>query len=803
MTAVALWVRAEWRRSLGSLVALAALLALSGGVVLALAAGTRRADTSLDRFAKAVGMPDITLSAPVQDAAPNIEAFNEHLPLVHQAAAIDGVASTSVEAWYALIDENEVQPGKLVEPFIMGLSALSEDAPTPVRVLRGQWPGPTEDAVVVNETAEREGHVVGSTITFRSVPPSGFEPWAEADANLPDDSLLTGPTITVRVAAVIRQFEEIGHDQQPFVAITPGFEAHHAADVAHCDCFVRARTDGSRPIAEVEHDLVALYAPYHMEPVPPDPGIEPARLAIEVEVTTLRIATVVAALAALLLVGQAFGRTIGRIGSIHGVRRSLGMTTGQLVLGALASVAPALVAGLLGAIGVAIVLSGLFPVGLAKLAEIDPGLRVDPRLFSVYGPLLLLTGLALCALLSWRAAVGRRGVAPGASRSLSRWFHRPAPALGASFALDPLGGGTRSRVVAATTAASVALAVGAALTVVTVASSTDHLQDTPGVFGASGEFAFLSNGQTGVDDALAAAKAQPAVHTITEYIAADTDTTGELTVDHAGRSTAVQPAVYRSEGGAGLPALMSGALPDSRDEVAIGRRTAQDLHAHVGDHIDLETDDGRTLPLVVTGTVVAWGEDTSENAFVVTRDTLEDAVCSADSCDLERNVFASTDDADAQAALLDAGFRKTPPPANVGRLDQVGAIPWYLAGFLGVLGLAGIGHALASSLRRRGSDLAIVRALGLTGRRAARSLSWQAGIAASLGLVAGIVLGLVVGRAIWSVIADSLGVLYEPILPLVALPLVAAGAVGGSLVLATVPAARARRLRPAEQLHAE
>ncbi|HEX9260487.1 MAG TPA: hypothetical protein VF855_13185, partial [Acidimicrobiales bacterium] len=91
MSAVTFWVRAEWRRSVGALVTLALLLALAGGVVLALAAGARRADTSLDRFASRVSLPDLTLSASIPDVADDIAAFNRHTSLVDEAAAVDGV----------------------------------------------------------------------------------------------------------------------------------------------------------------------------------------------------------------------------------------------------------------------------------------------------------------------------------------------------------------------------------------------------------------------------------------------------------------------------------------------------------------------------------------------------------------------------------------------------------------------------------------------------------------------------------------------------------------------------------------
>src|SRR6187455_699951 len=111
MTAIAMWVRREWRRSIGSLVALVALLTVAGGVVLAFAAGARRADTVLDRFSAKTQVPDVILAAPIGEGDVSIEQFNTHLALVDQAAAIEGVESVAVQSWWALVPADSVAPG--------------------------------------------------------------------------------------------------------------------------------------------------------------------------------------------------------------------------------------------------------------------------------------------------------------------------------------------------------------------------------------------------------------------------------------------------------------------------------------------------------------------------------------------------------------------------------------------------------------------------------------------------------------------------------------------------------------------
>src|SRR6187455_2122428 len=128
MTAIAMWVRREWRRSIGSLVALVALLTLAGGVVLAFAAGARRADTVLDRFSAQSQVPDLMFGSRILEGDVSVEQFNTHLDLVDQAAAIEGVEAVAVQSWWALAPAESVEPGESVSAFMIGYSALSDGA---------------------------------------------------------------------------------------------------------------------------------------------------------------------------------------------------------------------------------------------------------------------------------------------------------------------------------------------------------------------------------------------------------------------------------------------------------------------------------------------------------------------------------------------------------------------------------------------------------------------------------------------------------------------------------------------------
>src|SRR6185503_15447680 len=92
-------------------------------------------------------------------------------------------------------------------------------------------------------------------------------------------------------------------------------------------------------------------------------------------------------------------------------------------------------------------------------------------------------------------------------------------------------------------------------------------------------------------------------------------------------------------------------------------------------------------------------------------------------------------------------------PDELHNLRHVSALPTLLALFLGVLGAAAVGHVLFSSVRRRGKDFAVLRALGVTGRGARTVIGAQGSSIAIAGLLIGVPLGMIAGRADWRAVA--------------------------------------------------
>ena len=100
-------------------------------------------------------------------------------------------------------------------------------------------------------------------------------------------------------------------------------------------------------------------------------------------------------------------------------------------------------------------------------------------------------------------------------------------------------------------------------------------------------------------------------------------------------------------------------------------------------------------------------------------------------------------------------------PQDVTYLRNVRTLPKALAGFLVLLGLGALGHLLATAVRRRRHDLAVLRAIGFRPLQVAVCVVWQA-VTVSVGLALGIPLGIAAGRWSWRWVADATPLLYVP-----------------------------------------
>ena len=142
-------------------------------------------------------------------------------------------------------------------------------------------------------------------------------------------------------------------------------------------------------------------------------------------------------------------------------------------------------------------------------------------------------------------------------------------------------------------------------------------------------------------------------------------------------------------------------------------------------------------------------------------------------------------------------------PTDLVNFGQVQNLPLLLAGLVALLAAATLAHTLATSIRRRRRDFAILKMLGFVPPQVRSTVAWQATTFVSVALLIGIPVGIAVGRVVWTAFATQLGTVPEPATPPVRLLLTIAGAIVLANVIAAIPAVIAGRMRPAPALRAE
>jgi ABC-type lipoprotein release transport system permease subunit len=530
--------------------------------------------------------------------------------------------------------------------------------------------------------------------------------------------------------------------------------------------------------------------------------------AIDVEVTALWTFSAAAALAGLIIIGQALVRHASRTNAEQRALAAMGLARRDRALASALAVAPAIVGGLLGAVLVSVALSPLFPRGLARLAEVDPGIHVDGQMLLI-GGVVLGTALVAAAFAAGLIA-GReeRDGAPRPSRVERLLEALPAvPALGARLTLAR---NRRGAAPAWAGAAAVAVGVAGVLAVTTVDRSVQHLLAAPALYGAPWQIEGpLDTGERAASEALAV---DPDVEMVAEQLVPAGETGMQAT--GPGGSASVEPFTFDVARGA-VPLVIEDGRAPGPGEVAVGAEILERLGAGLGDAIEI---DGFADPVAVTivGRTVNAGNDELDQGFYVPPETFDallrdcppgedDPYCVAVAHGVGVQV---RDGADVEATLarlrtIEPRLRLTERPSVVDSLNEIGSTPAWLGAFLVGLGLAGFAHALLTGSRRSHRDLAVARALGLRPREAAEAVRWAAALITLAGAGVGILLGLLAGRLVWQRLVDGVGALLETELSVAAVILAPVCAVAAALLVAIVPSRRAATLSPGAVLRAE
>ena len=472
-------LRTRWRSWLG----LAVLIGLVGGAAVAAAAGARRTETAYPRFVRAQNGYDLITGGFSGNIDPaRALAQIEALPEVAQWTRVD------VAAWTAILPSGRVAPA----PELVAVTDLTGRAGFRLnrfKVISGRMAdlhAPAE-AMIDFPTADREGLRVGSVIRYIVGGP---------DAK-------PAKLAAVRIVGIVAspgQFPAVGASSTfSSVYVTPAFVRsngirpsprdaslliwlrHGAAGRAAFLRQMRAAGLGGVDIPDVQQTQTA--------------GIQRS---IRLESQALWALSVLIGLAAFAIAGQSLARQTYLESADLPALRALGFSRAQLV--SLGAVRAAIigVASACVAVPVAVLLSPLTPVGLAQIAEPDPGFTFDalPLLLgAIFTVFLALLAAAVPAWTAARTAARGEGREPGRRRSpafthaLARAWRSPAAATGIRMALQPGRGRTAVPVRSAIFGAT--LSVAALTASLVFAASLGHLLDTPRLSGFTWD-AFVS-----------------------------------------------------------------------------------------------------------------------------------------------------------------------------------------------------------------------------------------------------------------------------------------------------------------------
>jgi hypothetical protein len=488
--------------------------------------------------------------------------------------------------------------------------------------------------------------------------------------------------------------------------------------------------------------------------------------------------------------------------------RHLGVIRRQRLAALALPLGGATAVGLLGAVIVGWLSSGIGPVASARVVEPDagPGLSwASVTVVMAAGLIALVVGIAAVA------AVASRGVPPRPTVR-GTWVTRvaglssPARALGIRAALAS---GRAGAVLAGSVTA-----VGVVLATLVFSTSLGGLIDRPARYGWPYDAAVVVGyGYSGLDHGAAEATL-------------DRPEVERWAVAALGSVVIKRESVAVIGAGADFDSLplpvIEGDLPSGTAEVALGLQTSEDLDLGIGDELTISSDFGEAAARV-TGLVVlpSLGVFESDRAgtgtgVLVSAPLFDDLVAQGeDAFGLERGELRSQLDAfvgidlregvDPKRFLADVGdelgswdaygyvpFQHADPvrPPQIADVAAMQRVPVALGGFFALAMAIGLALGIAAATRERRRELAVLRALGCSGRQLAVSVRWHALSVVVAAVLVGAPIGIAAGRALYGAFARELGVVPTPVTSVgwLALVLAATGAVG--LLAAAGPARR-------------
>jgi ABC-type lipoprotein release transport system permease subunit len=798
------------------------LIGLAGGVVLTTAAGARRTDTAYTRYLQTSRAADVLVS-PQNVGRPRFYDAVGKLPEVSVMAILVGVSTFSPDGSHEVqtVVSTDDKLARVIErPKIVAGRMYRPDRP---------------NEVVADRNVARALHLKPGSHLKLMAAPTTSESGADMASAYPVDFDVVGIGVTrenvVAVSALAQQPTLLASS-----ALLRQLDAFYSGRSIRYDsydgAFVRLKPGTSiKAFTQKAEDLARQFPEAGTPLFVADQHAQAAKVqrAIRPQATALALFALLAAVAALFVVGQIVSRQLFLAATENPTLRSLGMSRSQLVALHLGEVLAVGAVGAVVAVVASILASRFMPIGPARVAEPHPGTAANWAVLGLGAVAIVVLLLVRLAWPAWRLAAAPAGVqgtveAAGDERTsrileVATRAGAPSAAVGVRLALEP--GRGRTAVPVRSALAGTVLAIAAVTAAFTFGTNLVRLVHTPKLYGQEWDVAADSQfGRLNPDDTNAFLGRHRGVASWSYGDYAELTINGKP-VPTIGLATGHGPKLW--------PKVIEGRPPRAENELILGTKTLDAVHRKVGDTVSVivpVSDQGQpedksappaprpmrivgraTFPFFGRGAFGTLGLGEGAAGLDPPRQATEFdpvgfnfvLVRAATIASLRRDLPASRICPQDQECAMSTVQR----PVDILNYSRIQATPLALAGLLTALALATVAHLLVTSTRRRRRDLAVLKTLGFVRRQVSAAVAWQATTLVLLALLVGLPVGVAAGRWVWQLFAGQLGVPTDPRVPirtvLIAIPV----ALAVANLLAAGPGWVAGRLKPAPVLRTE
>jgi hypothetical protein len=836
--------RATLARSWGGYLAVVLSIGLIGGIGMASIAGARRTESAF---------PTYLVASHASDLQPQIWNVQESLSgpasanftkLLSRLGDVKHVGSSPTMLMAILGRNGKPEPIDAAlfdsEVNIVGSTGGMYFTHDRVSVIKGRLADPsrTDEMDATAAAAHIFGWHVGETVSF-----GAFTPQQAQSTSFSPSAANAFSVNSIKLVGLVVFADQVAHDDvdryPTDVLLTPAL-TKKLQRTETLPLYGLQLKNGNEGVAKVEREIVralpkgTVYA-FHVTSVVSGQ----VERASKPEALALGVFGLIASLAALLIGGLSITRRLWSESNDLDVLRALGASSSSVTVVATLGLLGSLFLGSIVAGGVAALLSPLTLIGPVRQIEPSPGFNLDWTVLGIGFAVLVLGLGAMTLTLAYRRARRRPLSGQEALERGSALVNAAAriglsiPALvGLRFALQR--GRGRTAVPVRSVLVGSAMAVLVVTATLTFGSSLRNLDSHPALYGWNWNYAISTDAGGSVPPiAGRLLNHDPDVASWTGFSFGDIEING-LTV----------PTLSGTPHAALSPTILSGHALDGPNQLVVGAATLAALHKKVGDTVSISYGSPRDAPiyvaptpLVIVGTATfpaigtsgtfhtSMGEgvlfDTNFAPAFTKATNSPDPNLDGPAVDVvrfKRGVPLATGlaslqriseasnkvlKADPNAASDSTSVEGLQRPAEIVAYQSTGATPAVLALGLVVGVVAALGLALASSVRRRRRELALLKTFGFTRRQLASAVAWQSSMSALVGIIFGVPLGIVLGRWLWILFAREIYAVPEPTVPLLQLVYIALGALVLANLVAAVPGRIAARTSTAIVLHAE